>query len=53
MGEDPDFQELVQKYSLPLDNANKQIWICKPGENANRGKGIVVLPHLDAVRRFL
>jgi len=30
-----------------------QIWICKPGENANRGYGIEVLPNLAAVKKFL
>ena len=31
----------------------EQIWICKPGENANRGKGIVVLQGLENVKQFL
>jgi len=49
------FKELYDKYAIPNSPSphHKQIWICKPGENANRGKGIVVLPSLDQVCNFL
>jgi hypothetical protein len=50
MAENPDFEELKSKYSS-LDK--KQIWICKPGENANRGRGIVVIPNIEQVLKFL
>ena len=39
---------MCKKYSN-----KEQIWICKPGENANRGKGIVVLPNLEQVKKLL
>jgi len=34
-------------------NFTDSIWICKPGENANRGKGIVVLQNITEVSKFL
>jgi hypothetical protein len=46
MSENAEFNELKEK-------KEKQIWICKPGEYANRGKGIVVIPNLDLVQKFL
>ena len=48
MSNDYAFSELLKRFG-----SEKSIWICKPGENANRGKGIVVLPNLNAVRNFM
>lgn len=45
LAEDREFTELHRRFSH-----QKAIWICKPGENANRGRGIVVLPNLGQVR---
>ena len=28
----------------------KNIWICKPGENSNRGNGITVVSTLDEIK---
>lgn len=28
----------------------KNIWICKPGENSNRGNGIAVVSNLDEIK---
>ena len=47
LGGDPTFLELSTYHCEP------GTWICKPGENANRGKGIVVMPNLAAVKNFL
>ena len=58
MSENPSFADLKlrMKNSTPnletekakdKKNQDKQIWICKPGENSNRGNGIVVLSGLD------
>ena len=49
MSDNEQFIELVEKHT----EGKEWIWICKPGENANRGKGIVVLEGLDTVKRFL
>jgi hypothetical protein len=49
MLDDPQFVELLERFEL--DKA--AIWICKPGENANRGRGIVVLKDLVEVRKML
>ena len=35
-----------------IDNF-EDVWICKPGENANRGRGITVFPSLLQVQHFL
>lgn len=53
--ENKKFKELYDKYAIPNSSSprHKQMWICKPGENANRGKGIKVLPSLDHVSNFL
>ena len=55
MLENKKFKELYDKYAIPNSPSphHKQIWICKPGENANRGKGIKVIPSLDQVCNFL
>ena len=31
----------------------KTIWICKPGENANRGRGIKIFNNLNKIKKFL
>ena len=49
MNDNEQFRNLTKMYSDQAD----QIWICKPGENANRGYGIEVLPNLAAVKKFL
>lgn len=48
LAEDREFSELSRRFGH-----QKAIWICKPGENANRGRGIVVLPNLSQVKQFL
>ena len=47
LNEDNQWEELYRFFQ------HEHCWICKPGENANRGKGIVVLPTLKDVRNFL
>lgn len=36
-----------EKNDVGLKNKTKNIWICKPGENSNRGNGISVVSTLD------
>lgn len=52
---DIEFIELYGKYSNQNNRfyKDKNTWICKPGENANRGRGIVVLPNIEQVKKFL
>lgn len=36
------------------DNKNsRNIWICKPGENSNRGNGITVVGTLTEIKNFI
>ena len=36
-----------------LDSNPRQIWICKPGENSNRGRGIRIFVGLEKIKKFL
>jgi hypothetical protein len=47
------YHEEMEKYkkSLPSKNCNfRNMWICKPGENTNRGNGITVCYSLDDIK---
>mmetsp|Transcript_34251 Transcript_34251/g.52518 ORF Transcript_34251/g.52518 Transcript_34251/m.52518 type:complete len:121 (+) Transcript_34251:2792-3154(+) len=50
MSANPEFNDLLKRY---LDSNEPQIWICKPGQNSNRGRGIRIFTNLDKIRRFL
>lgn len=59
--EDPSFISFIERFeSLELEkndaslkNRTKNIWICKPGENSNRGNGITVVSTVDEVRSLV
>ena len=54
MDDNTQFQELRTKIRNESIKKRAQIiWICKPGENSNRGNGIVVLPCIEQVQKFL
>lgn len=36
-----------------INNREKSIWICKPGENSNRGRGIIVCKDLKQIQAFI
>jgi hypothetical protein len=41
-------------YDLDLLGSNKKnIWIIKPGENTNRGNGIIVLKEFDEIKKLI
>ena len=39
MMEDSEFQQFYNTYIIK-EKEQQHVWICKPGENANRGRGI-------------
>jgi len=43
------FKQIMNKYH----NKNPGVWICKPGENANRGRGIRVFNNILKIKSFL
>lgn len=53
---DPHFNKLVEIWnqydSLKGSSKGKMknIWICKPGENSNRGNGITVISSLEEIK---
>lgn len=50
MAEDSHFKKLVDAQKR---SGVQEVWICKPGENANRGRGITVLKGIEAVQKLL
>lgn len=56
---DASFLEFVSQYKI-LENARKEsassfrnLWIIKPGEDSNRGRGVYVMDNLPKIRDFM
>jgi hypothetical protein len=51
--QDPNFLEFVEYYNQRASQTTKKdcnLWILKPGENTNQGKGITVCGNIDEIR---
>lgn len=51
--QDPNFLEFVEYYNQRASQVTKKdcnLWILKPGENTNQGKGITVCGSIDEIR---
>jgi hypothetical protein len=42
-------KEELDKFKLFIKNMENAIWILKPGENSNRGKGITVCKQFNQI----
>jgi tubulin polyglutamylase TTLL1/tubulin monoglycylase TTLL3/8 len=52
--EDPEFVKFTEAFaSFEQEEAGKNLWIVKPGENTNRGTGISVCSSVEQVREGL
>ena len=51
---DEQFMEFKQMYHEELEkNKRKRLWILKPGENSNRGKGITIHSDIDEIMSLI
>ena len=51
--QDPNFLEFVEYYNQRATQGTKKdcnLWILKPGENTNQGKGITICGNIDEIR---
>ena len=50
---DASFSEFKKEFSKISENKNENVWIIKPGENTNRGKGIKVANSLSEIQQII
>ena len=51
---DEQFADFKEKYNEELEkNKRKRLWILKPGENTNRGKGITIHSDIDEIMNLI
>ena len=49
----PGFQRFRDAFQQSMIHTGQSIWIVKPGENSNRGKGIQIFSDLDEIKDFV
>jgi len=50
--DDKEYQKFLEAYK-ELESKGESIWIIKPGENSNRGKGISIIRSLSEVEKLI
>lgn len=51
---DQEYQQFMEMYrGLEIDKKTENVWIIKPGENSNRGKGIQVCQSIREIEAYM
>lgn len=53
VSQNQSYQRFAQAYMETKRNEGDKIWIVKPGENSNRGKGIHIFDDINQIREFV
>lgn len=47
------YQKFTKAFDELQEKEGQSVWIVKPGENSNRGRGIQIFEDLDQIREFV